>query len=81
MDKGLFFFILSLTTLWLVVDEFFGQQRISQIAMKLTPNVQTPLDNVKEQIEEKKKDFKKKTEKHLENDWLYNNFQNRYGPA
>lgn len=81
MDKGLFFFILSLTALWLVLDEFFGQQRISQIALKLTPNVETPLSSVQDTIEQKKKEFKKKADKHIENDPLYNKFMERYGPA
>jgi hypothetical protein len=92
MDKGLFFFILSITALWLVLDEFFGQQRISQIALKLTPNVDTPLSSVQSAIEEKKKEvdqkveqkkkeIQKRVDQHLQNDWLYNKFMDRYGPA
>jgi predicted ribosome quality control (RQC) complex YloA/Tae2 family protein len=92
MDKGIFFLMLSLTALWLVLDEFYGQQRISQIALQLTPHVETPLSSVQnaieqkkkeveQKVEQKKKQFQKRADQYLQNDPLYNKFMERYGPA
>lgn len=38
MDKGLFFMTLSLACVWLILDDFFGNNRISKLVSSLIPN-------------------------------------------
>lgn len=40
MEKGLLFFTLSLLCLWVILDEFFGDKRLSNIALQFTPRGQ-----------------------------------------
>ncbi|KAA0817057.1 hypothetical protein EI975_21210 [Bacillus licheniformis] len=50
----------------MVLDDFYGGQRISNMALKMTPDINTPLDSVKENIEkaqEKVEETKKNIEK------------------
>ena len=51
MEKGLLFFTLSMVAVWLILDDFFGSKRVSNMAMKMTPDINTPLDTVKEGID------------------------------
>lgn len=58
MEKGLLFFTLSILCLWLLLDEFFGNRRISKVALTLTPELKIPFfepmttDDMRESIEE-----------------------------
>lgn len=38
MDKGLFFFILSLLCFWVVLDEIYGHKLISQFVIAIIPS-------------------------------------------
>lgn len=64
-DRGLLFLILSLTSIWLVFDDFFGGKRLSNLANMLTPGggglpevPHIPLED-KEKAEENRVDGKK----------------------
>lgn len=39
MDRGLFFFILGLASIWLVLDEFVGKKRLTTFAGLMTPDL------------------------------------------
>lgn len=39
-DKSLFFLIMALICFWLVLDEFYGQNRISQFIVKMIPKAE-----------------------------------------
>lgn len=56
MEKGLLFLTLSMFCLWGLLDEFFGGQKISAIALKLTPGDQPVkwIDNEQAQADKEK---------------------------
>jgi phosphopantetheinyl transferase (holo-ACP synthase) len=49
-DRGLLFLTLSLTSFWLIFDEFYGNKRLSSLAAKLTPDFPSPVDAAKEAV-------------------------------
>lgn len=44
MEKGLLFLTLSVGCLWLVLDEFFGNKRLSSVVSNLTPDFKNPVE-------------------------------------
>lgn len=43
MEKGLLFLTLAVGCLWLILDEFFGDKRLSNIVNNVTPDFENPL--------------------------------------
>jgi hypothetical protein len=39
MEKGLLFLTLAMLCLWLILDEFFGNSKLSALAQRMTPDV------------------------------------------
>lgn len=39
MEKGLLFLTLAMLCLWLILDEFFGTNKISALAQRMTPDI------------------------------------------
>lgn len=50
-DRGLLFLTLSLACFWLVFDEFYGNKRLSSLSSKLTPDIPSVGDAVKDTVE------------------------------
>lgn len=67
MEKGLLFFTLAVGAFWLILDEFYGAKRISNIASQLTPTSTNPIKDFmgwKEATpEEKEKTYKQTLDK------------------
>lgn len=70
MEKGLLFFTLALTAIWIILDDFYGGKHLSKMAQKMTPDISTPIDVVKDgwestkdTVEEAGKTAKKAVEK------------------
>lgn len=51
MEKGLLFFTISAACLWLLLDEFFGTKRLSNVAQNFVPNIKSPGEAVSEFVE------------------------------
>jgi hypothetical protein len=82
MEKGLLFFTLAVICLWLLLDDFFGDKRVSKLAMSVTPDVRTPIDDVKQKIEKVKEHtdevHKKETKKAVEKGTVWGQFYKKY---
>ncbi|MBV2241160.1 hypothetical protein [Bacillus inaquosorum] len=66
MEKGLLFFTLALTAIWIILDDFYGGKHLSKMAQKMTPDIGSPLDVVSDGVESAKEavqDAGKKTVK------------------
>lgn len=50
MDKGLFFFTLSAICAYFIYDDFFGKKRVSHLALLMTPDLDEPLEAVKDKV-------------------------------
>lgn len=40
MDKGLLFFVIALVCLWLVLDQFYGGELITQFVVNIMPSAE-----------------------------------------
>lgn len=63
MDKGLFFFIMAIACLYILLDEFAGKSRISNVAGLMTPDLSIGgllKDQVKEKVSDTASDLNKK---------------------
>lgn len=63
MEKGLLFLTLSILCLWLVLDEFFGERRLTAMVLKLTPDSDTTIGEIKEKVTAKMDEAVKRQEK------------------
>ncbi|MEC1692620.1 hypothetical protein P9E05_14145 [Bacillus mojavensis] len=66
MEKGLLFFTLALTAIWIILDDFYGGRHLTKMAQKMTPDIGSPLDVVTDGVESAKEavqDAGKKTVK------------------
>lgn len=43
MEKGLLFLTLSVGCLWVILDEFFGDKRLTNIVNNMTPDFENPI--------------------------------------
>lgn len=59
MEKGLLFFTLAAGAFWLILDEFYGTKRVSNIATQLTPQMNNPITDALNNVGESIKDFTK----------------------
>ena len=50
MEKGLLMLSLSILCLWLLLDEFFGTKKLSNVAAKFTPNIPTVPEKINEAL-------------------------------
>lgn len=62
-SRGILFFILGFTCIWLVFDEFYGGKRISSITSLLTPNITLITLNNPDTIGQKTQDMIKNNKK------------------
>lgn len=60
MEKGLLFLTLAVGCGWLVLDEFFGNKRISNIAKNFTPTAPSITEAIKETVVGTEEQQKKK---------------------
>lgn len=58
MEKGVLFFTLALVCFWLILDDFYGNNRLTKIAERITPDVRTPFDDTVSKITEKADEVK-----------------------
>jgi len=59
MEKGLLFLTISVGCLWIILDEFFGTQKISGLSQKLTPDINTPIDKAIDSVKDTVDNFTK----------------------
>ena len=61
LEKGLMFFTLAVACLWVILDDLFGDKRLSKVLENLTPDLKTPVETFIEgsaTMEEKMQDQK-----------------------
>ena len=85
MDKGLFFMTLSLVCVWLILDDFFGQNYITRLVSHLIPDDLGSVSWInKSQAATDKANSKKKVQddpklNQKEKDYLNKNIDHFYG--
>lgn len=52
MEKGVLFLTLTAACLWIILDEFFGTKKVSNVAQQLTPNAPNPFEKTKEAVKD-----------------------------
>ncbi|WP_434785680.1 hypothetical protein [Bacillus velezensis] len=56
MEKGLLFFTLAIAAAWIILDDFYGNKHLTNIAKTMTPDVNTPFDQIGEKVQKDAQD-------------------------